>query len=67
MKNIKLLSLSITTLALISCSTSADDQFKYVTPPPTQQNIDTSNTVISDKQEPTSNKLEVSSTSKQKL
>ncbi|WP_150466740.1 hypothetical protein [Francisella sp. SYW-9] len=56
MRKIKFLSLSITSLALMSCSTSADDQFKYVTPPPTQQNIDSNDSSVTpNKKESTNN------------
>ena len=65
MKRIKFLVLSATTTALLSCSTSADDQFKYVTPPPTQQSTDLNDSVASNKQESTDNNFETSN--KQKL
>jgi hypothetical protein len=60
MKKIKILTLGIITMVLISCSTSQDDQFKYVTPPPTQQNMNSENPVALSNQETISNKSDTS-------
>ena len=51
MKKIGFLGLCIIITTLLSCPTSADDQFKYVAPPPTQGSLNSNNSDLNQSKE----------------
>ena len=51
MKKITFLGLCIISTTLFSCSTSTDDQFKYVAPPPTQGSLNSNGSDLNQSKE----------------